>query len=87
MITQKINGYTTLCFSDNGIGIEPANVKDKIFKLSHRFHTNDDRNGIGLYRIYNHIKDLGGTIEIASQLNKGTTSVSYTHLDVYKRQH
>jgi len=71
--TQKIDGITTLCFSDNGIGIELDKVKDKIFKLNQKFHTNDDSNGIGLYLIYNHIKDLGGTIEIASQLNKGTT--------------
>ena len=50
-----------------------AKVKDRIFGLYQRFHDNADSKGIGLYLIHSQIIALGGTIEVASEVNVGTT--------------
>ena len=73
--SRKINGRKQLIFSDNGIGFDLNKVKDKIFGLYEKFHTNDDGNssGIGLYLVYNHITSLGGRIALESNINEGAT--------------
>jgi signal transduction histidine kinase len=60
-------------FSDNGIGINMAIAKDKLFGLYKRFHDNTDSKGIGLYLIHSQITTLGGKIEVESEVNIGTT--------------
>ena len=67
------NGTTKLTFSDNGIGMNMNRVKDRIFGLYQRFHNNADSKGIGLYLIHSQITALGGSIEVESQENIGTT--------------
>ncbi len=67
------DGTTKLIFSDNGIGMDMERVKNKIFGLYQRFHTNSDSKGIGLYLIYSQITALGGKIEFYSEVNIGTT--------------
>ncbi len=77
IITIKTNkepdGDTILTFSDNGIGINMALAKDKIFGLYKRFHNNANSKGIGLYLIHSQITTLGGKIEVESEVNIGTT--------------
>lgn len=73
-ITSKKSGnFTQLIFSDNGIGFEMENVKDKIFGLHQKFHNHIDSKGIGLYLVHKQITSLGGTIKVKSQVNLGTT--------------
>ena len=62
-----------LVFSDNAIGMDMKRVKDRIFGLYQRFHNNADSKGIGLYLIHSQITALGGTIEVESEVNVGTT--------------
>ena len=50
-------------------------VKDKIFGLYQRFHSNADSKGIGLYLIQSQVHALGGTIEFESEENIGTTFI------------
>ncbi|TDE50140.1 PAS domain-containing sensor histidine kinase [Flavobacterium sp. GT3P67] len=71
--SQKINGINQLIFSDNGLGFDMDKVKDKIFGLYEKFHSNIDSNGIGLYLVYNHITSLGGRIVVESKINEGAT--------------
>lgn len=71
--TQKKNGISQLIFADNGRGFDIDKVKDKIFGLNQKFHNNIDSHGIGLYLVYNHVVDMGGQIEVTSEINKGTT--------------
>ena len=66
-------GSIQLTYSDNGLGMNMAKVKDRIFGLYQRFHDNADSKGIGLYLIHSQIIALGGTIEVASEVNVGTT--------------
>ena len=71
--SKENNGTTKLTFSDNGIGINMAHAKDKIFGLYKRFHNNANSKGIGLYLIHSQITTLGGKIEVESEVNIGTT--------------
>jgi signal transduction histidine kinase len=48
-------------------------VQDKIFGLYQKFHSNSDGKGIGLYLIHSEITAMGGTIEVDSEVNVGTT--------------
>ncbi|MFP5041084.1 PAS domain S-box protein [Parasediminibacterium sp. JCM 36343] len=64
---------TQLIFSDNGIGMDMGIVKNRLFGLYQRFHNNADSKGVGLYLIHSQITALGGKIEAASEVNKGTT--------------
>lgn len=69
--SQNNIGSKELIISDNGIGFDMEQVKDKIFGLHQKFHTNIDGNGIGLYLVYNHITGLGGRISVESKINEG----------------
>jgi PAS domain S-box-containing protein len=61
-----------LVFSDNGIGFDMERVKGRIFGLHKRFHKGEGK-GVGLFLIHSQITALGGTIEVESQENIGTT--------------
>jgi len=73
--TKSKEGAIKLIYSDNGIGMNMAHVKDRIFGLYQRFHSNTDSKGIGLYLIHSQITALGGTIEVTSEVNVGTTFI------------
>ena len=71
--SRKLKNFTQLIFTDNGIGFEMENVKDKIFGLHQKFHNHIDSKGIGLYLVQKHMTNLGGTITVDSQVDHGTT--------------
>jgi signal transduction histidine kinase len=56
--------------SDSGCGIPKENLKN-IFKDG--FSTKKDGNGIGLHTVKEIVEEHGGSIMVASELNKGTT--------------
>jgi len=70
---KEADGHITLSFKDNGIGMNIERVKNKIFGLYQRFHNNPDGKGIGLYLVQSQISALGGSIEVESKENVGTT--------------
>ncbi len=47
-------------------------VKGRIFGLHKRFHKGEGK-GVGLFLIHSQITALGGTIEVESKKNEGTT--------------
>lgn len=67
--------YTTLTFSDNGIGIDLNKYSEKIFGLYQRFHNYPDSKGLGLYLVKSQIDSMGGEINIKSTVNEGTTFI------------
>jgi PAS domain S-box-containing protein len=71
--TKKINNHTQMLFSDNGIGMDMNQVKGRIFGLYQRFHNHPESKGIGLYLVHSQVTALGGTIQVNSTLNEGTT--------------
>lgn len=71
--TDQKNGENTFVYSDNGLGFDMDKVGHLIFNLNQRFHANEDSKGVGLYLVYNHVTSLGGSINVASKVNEGTT--------------
>lgn len=72
------NEYLTLCVRDNGIGIPPDELND-IFTRFRRGHAGADRTlnitgyGIGLSVVKEALDRLGGSVEVESQVDQGTT--------------
>jgi signal transduction histidine kinase len=64
--------YYEVTVSDNGVGILPE-VKEKIFQLFYRGHSNSMGAGIGLYIAKETMVKLNGTIEIESVPGLGTS--------------
>ena len=71
--TTTIDNTTTIVFNDNGIGIDLERNKDKVFGLYQRFHNHADGKGLGLYLIKSQVEIMGGTINLESEVNIGTT--------------
>jgi len=74
-VKSKIDtAYLTLQFIDNGIGIEEEYFS-KIFLFFKRLHTNEryKGTGLGLGLCKKIIDDMGGTIEVESTINVGST--------------
>lgn len=64
---------TIITFSDTGRGI-PADRIEHIFRPFHRAHGTDiEGSGIGLACVKKLLDRMGGSIDVASQLEKGTT--------------
>ena len=68
-----------MTFKDNGIGIDLARNKDKVFGLYQRFHNYPDSKGLGLYLVKSQVESMGGSISLESKVDKGTTfTLSFT---------
>ena len=71
--TELVNGKVVLSISDNGLGIDLNKNGDKLFGMYKTFHKNANARGIGLFITKNQIESMGGTIEVTSKVNIGTT--------------
>jgi two-component system CheB/CheR fusion protein len=71
--TKKIGNTISMIYSDNGIGMDMNQVRGRIFGLYQRFHNHPESKGIGLYLVHSQVTALGGTIQVNSTLNEGTT--------------
>lgn len=58
--------------SDNGLGINQAEI-DKIFSMFKRLHDHVEGSGIGLYIVKRIVESSGGSIEVESEVGKGST--------------
>jgi PAS domain S-box-containing protein len=70
---EQIDNTAVITFKDNGIGIDLERNRDKVFGLYQRFHNYPDSKGLGLYLVKSQVETMGGTINIDSEVNKGTT--------------
>jgi ABC-type nitrate/sulfonate/bicarbonate transport system substrate-binding protein/two-component sensor histidine kinase len=74
MIQSKlINDEPFLVFADNGRGFDMKKIRERLFGLHQRFHHHPDSRGIGLYLIHSQITSMGGSIDVESEVGKGTT--------------
>jgi len=72
-----------LIFKDNGLGIDLAKNEGQVFGLYKRFHTHVEGKGMGLFMVKTAVEMLGGTISIASSVNKGTIfTIQFNQLNV-----
>ena len=70
---KKIENKVVLSFKDNGKGIDLTKHGAKLFGLYKRFDTSVEGTGLGLFMIKSQIEELGGTINVESELGAGTT--------------
>jgi len=76
VIDIKVSGNqskTLLTISDNGQGIDLNKYGDKLFGMYKTFHNHDNSKGLGLYITKSQVQSMGGTIEVESEVNEGTT--------------
>ncbi|MBF9254508.1 PAS domain S-box protein [Pontibacter sp. 172403-2] len=71
--TTKHSDYICLTVSDNGLGLDLAKTKDKLFGLYKRFHPGIEGKGLGLHLVKTQAELLNGKVEVKSQLGVGTT--------------
>jgi len=71
--TTKNKNEICLSVADNGLGIDTAQSKNKLFTLYSRFHSHVEVKGMGLYLVKTQLTAMGGRIEIESEVGKGTT--------------
>jgi signal transduction histidine kinase len=57
---------------DNGLGVSELQ-RMRLFQLFQRLHTHVEGSGLGLYMVKKIVENAGGTIEVQSQVNEGTT--------------
>lgn len=60
-----------LTFRDNGIGIESTYIQ-RVFNMFFRATEQNEGAGLGLYIVKEAVEKLGGTMELESQVGKGT---------------
>ena len=70
--SQRQDSGVLITVADNGLGISPEN-QDKIFQLYRRFHFHVEGRGVGLFLVKTQVDSLGGSIEIESMPDLGTT--------------
>ncbi|HRH58616.1 MAG TPA: HAMP domain-containing sensor histidine kinase, partial [Chitinophagales bacterium] len=75
--SHESQGSIVITISDNGLGIDLTRHGGSVFKLFKRFHLNADGRGLGLYLVKEQVEALGGSIEIQSHPDKGTTFIIY----------
>ncbi len=71
--SSKEGSYVKLIIADNGLGLDLARFKEKLFGMYKRFHTHVDGKGLGLFLVKLQAASLGGQVDIESTLGKGTT--------------
>lgn len=71
--THFENGTLVLNFSDNGLGIDMARHKEKLFGLNKIFHRHEEAKGVGLFIVKTQVEAMGGHIYASSEVDKGTT--------------
>lgn len=76
--TEKVDD-DTCCFNirDNGTGMDMKVVGSRVFTIFKRFHKDVEGKGIGLYIVKSMVEELGGYIEVESEVNKGSTFKIY----------
>ena len=75
--TALVNNKACLKITDNGLGIDLERYGNRLFKMSQTFHQNSNARGIGLYITKNQVEHMGGSIEVNSEVNTGTTFTIY----------
>ena len=73
-ITAKTEkDFVKLSVTDNGLGIDLEKYRLRIFGMFKTFHKHEQARGLGLFMVKNQIEAMGGSIDVESEVNKGST--------------
>ncbi|MCU0428527.1 MAG: sensor histidine kinase [Cytophagaceae bacterium] len=64
--------YYYFSIKDNGLGMDAAKFRRKLFSPYQRFHPQIEGKGIGLFLVKTQVDALGGSMELKSEPNVGT---------------
>ncbi|GAB3290459.1 sensor histidine kinase [Hymenobacter tenuis] len=70
------DGFWHLTVQDNGLGLT-ASQQASLFALFRRFHNHGEGSGLGLYTVKKIVENLGGRVEVQSELGVGSTFSVY----------
>ncbi len=74
---SRARGLVTVSVVDHGIGIEPANISrlfvSRFFRSDRAREHNEHGTGLGLYLVAMIMKRLRGSVDVKSQVGKGST--------------
>jgi PAS domain S-box-containing protein len=73
IVAKEVLGKKTIVYTDNGIGMDLEKMGGSIFEIRDKDSGNQESKGVGLYLVKSHMTSLGGSIEVNSKVNKGTT--------------
>jgi PAS domain S-box-containing protein len=73
---HQTKGYAVLEVQDNGLGLDQGQ-QVRLFGMFQRFHDHVEGTGIGLYMVKRMVENVGGRIQVQSQLGEGTTFVVF----------
>jgi len=73
IFSEVEKGSVVLAFQDNGLGIDLDLYGSKIFGMYKTFHSNKDAVGLGLFITKSQIEEMGGSIQVTSSVDIGTT--------------
>jgi two-component system NtrC family sensor kinase len=74
VVSRSENGLIRILINDNGVGIPEVNLK-KIFNPFFTTKPSGSGTGLGLSICYNILEKLGGTLEVESRVDSGTTFI------------
>lgn len=69
---NRKNGYVTIRFEDNGIGIDMKRQGGKIFKMYKKLNEDSNSIGLGLFITKHQVEAMGGNVEVESEVNRGS---------------
>ncbi|MEX1136501.1 MAG: PAS domain S-box protein [Balneolales bacterium] len=72
---MDMGDHLLLKFQDNGIGLNTKRHKNRLFGLYQKFHNYPDSKGLGLYLVRSQLEALGGSIEMESEVDKGSVFI------------
>ncbi|WP_421809122.1 PAS domain-containing sensor histidine kinase [Flagellimonas sp.] len=73
IVAKEVLGKKTIVYTDNGIGMDLEKMGGSIFEIRDKDSGNQESKGVGLYLVKSHMTSLGGSIEVNSKVNEGTT--------------
>ena len=71
--SEKVADNVLIEVKDNGLGINLERDREKLFGLYMRFYFHVEGKGLGLYLVRKQLETLGGSIDVSSVKNEGTT--------------
>ncbi|SMB99251.1 PAS/PAC sensor signal transduction histidine kinase [Hymenobacter roseosalivarius DSM 11622] len=71
------NDYAVLTVQDNGLGLDLIINEKRLFGMFQRLHDHVDGSGIGLYMVKKMVENVGGKIEVESEIGVGSVFTVY----------
>ncbi len=72
-VARLNNNLFLITVTDNGIGFDLSQNKDKLYGIFKRFHNHIDGSGVGLHIVKSIVDSYGGSIDVESEVGKGTS--------------